>query len=220
MTSYSQAVAPKNPNGTSITTNIDSRIMKAAEANNTIVATHSVAVSSTQDVAQWYAINVSSGTPTLSQQGRVSAGANTYITYPGIDINSSGSIGMSYMQSGTDTTNDYMSMWVTGRVSSDAAGTMETPVIVPNGTGLANYTDFANPHRAGDLSGINVDPVDGSFWAANEFANTQATANWGTAVANFAPSAPANSADMAVTRDRSFSDHGGHQRNLHHHADQ
>src|SRR5262249_2724464 len=36
-------------------------------------------------------------------------------------------------------------------------------------------------------------------WAANEFANTQATANWGTAIANFAPSTPANSADLAVT---------------------
>jgi uncharacterized repeat protein (TIGR01451 family) len=72
-------------------------------------------------------------------------------------------------------------------------------VRVPNGTGVANYTDFASPHRAGDLSGINVDPTDGSFWAANEFANTQAIANWGTAVANFAPSTPANSADVAVT---------------------
>src|SRR5262249_50140719 len=101
--------------------------------------------------------------------------------------------------SGTDTSTDYLSMWVTGRVPSDAAGTMETSVMVPAGTGQANYKDFTTGGRAGDLSGINVDPVDGTFWAANEFANTQATANWGTAVANFAPSTPANSADMAVT---------------------
>ena len=74
MTPYSGVVSPLNPNGTAITNNIDSRIMKAAEANNTIVATHAVSVSSTQDVAQWYAIDVSSGTPTLCQQGRVSAG--------------------------------------------------------------------------------------------------------------------------------------------------
>ena len=199
VTAYSQAVAPTNPNGTSITTNIDSRIMKAAEANNTIVAAHTVAASSTQDVAQWYAIDVSTGTPALAQQGRVGAGNNTYVTYPGIDINPSGAIGMSYIKSGTDTSTDYMSRLVTGRVASDAAGTMQTPVKVPNGTGLANYTDFASPHRAGDLSGINVDPADGSFWAVNEFANSQATANWGTAVANFLPSLPANSADMAVT---------------------
>jgi uncharacterized repeat protein (TIGR01451 family) len=199
VTPYSGVVLPLNPNGTGITNNIDSRIMKAAEANNTIVVTHAVGASSTQDAAQWYAVNVASGTPTLAQQGRVSAGANTYITYPSIDINASGQIGMTYMKSGTDTSTDYLSMWVTGRVSTDATGSMETPVIVPAGAGVANYHDFTSGGRAGDLSGINVDPVNGTFWAANEFANNQATANWGTAIANFAPSAPANSADMAVT---------------------
>jgi uncharacterized repeat protein (TIGR01451 family) len=199
VTPYSGVVNPLNPNGTVITNNIDSRIMKAAEANHTIVATHAVSISSTQDVVQWYAIDISSVTPTLSQQGRVSAGANTYIIYPGIDINASGQIGMSYMKSGTDTSTDYLSMWVTGRVSTDGSGTMETPVVVPAGTGQANYHDFTTGGRAGDLSGINIDPVDGSFWAANEFANTQSTANWGTAIANFAPSLPANSADMAIT---------------------
>jgi uncharacterized repeat protein (TIGR01451 family) len=198
VTPYSQVVYPKNPNGTIITNNIDSRIMKAAESNNTIVATHAVSVSSTQDVAQWYAFDVSSGTPTLSQQGRIDAGLKTYIVYPGIDINSSGQIGMSYMKSGTDTTTDYLSMWVTGRASTDASGSMQTPVIVPNGTGLTNYSDPYS--RAGDLSGINVDPVDGSFWAANEFANKQALANWGTAIANFAPAGPPSKADLAVTK--------------------
>src|SRR5262249_48741205 len=85
VTAYSGVVAPRNPNGTLITNNIDLRIQKAAEANNTLVATHAVSISSTQDVAQWYAIDVSGGTPTLAQQGRVSAGANTYVVFPGID---------------------------------------------------------------------------------------------------------------------------------------
>jgi uncharacterized repeat protein (TIGR01451 family) len=198
VTAYSGAVFPKNPNGNVITNNMDSRILKSAEANNTIVATHTVSVSSTQDVVQWYAFNVSSGTPTLAQQGRVSAGANTYLFFPSIDINSSGQFGMTYMKSGTDTSSDFMSMWVTGRVSSDPSGTMQTPVIVPAGTGQTNYHDFSSGGRAGDLSGINVDPADGSFWAANEFANTQATADWGTAIANFSPGAVAGSADLGV----------------------
>jgi uncharacterized repeat protein (TIGR01451 family) len=203
VTAYSSIVTPKNPNGSVITNNIDSRILKAAEANHVLVATHAVAISSTQDVIQWYAIDVS-GTPTLSsssaQQGRVSAGANTYLFYPSIDINSSGQIGMTYMQSGTDTSSDFMSTWVTGRISTDAVGTMETPVLVPAGAGQANYKDFSSGGRAGDLSGISVDPVDGSFWAANEFANTQATANWGTAIANFSlSSGTTTSADLAVT---------------------
>jgi uncharacterized repeat protein (TIGR01451 family) len=198
VTPYSGVVSPLNPNGTTLTTNIDSRMQKAAEANNTLVAAHSVSISSTQDVIQWYKVDLSSGTPTLADQGRVSAGNHTYLTYPAIDINTSGQIGLTYMQSGTDTSTDYMSMYVTGRNTSDPAGTMETSVRVPAGTGQANYSDFTGSGRAGDLSGINVDPSDGSFWASNEFANTEGTANWGTAVANLTVSNPLPSTDMAV----------------------
>jgi len=197
--SYSGLVVPLNPNGTGITNNIDSRILKAAEANNTIVATHSVSVSSTQDDARWYSIDVSSGTPTLIDQGDVSAGNNTYLYYPAIDINPAGNFGMTYMRSGTDSSTDFMSMYVTGRTPSDAKGTMEASVIVPAGAGQANYHDFTGTGRAGDLSGINVDPSDGSFWAANEFANTEATANWGTAIANFTVASTTTSADLSVT---------------------
>jgi PKD repeat protein len=185
VTPYSALVNPLNPNGTAVTGNIDSRIQKAAAWNGTLVAAHAVAASSTQDVIQWYAFNVSGDAPTLSQQGRVSGGTNTYCVYPAIEINAAGDIGLTYMESGTDTPSNYLSMYITGRVATDPAGTMQTAVLVPAGRGQANYTDFANPQRAGDLAGINVDPVDGSFWAANEFANTEASANWGTAIANF-----------------------------------
>jgi uncharacterized repeat protein (TIGR01451 family) len=198
VTAYSGVVHPLNPNGTAITTNIDSRIQKSSEANGLLVAAHAVSISSTQDVIQWYVVNVS-GTPTLQQQGRVNAGANTYLTYPAIDINASSNIGLTYMRSGNDTSTDYESMYVTGRTTSDAAGTMEASVLVPSGAGQANYHDFSSGGRAGDLSGISVDPSDNSFWAASEFANSDATANWGTAVANFNLSNPLGNADMAVT---------------------
>jgi uncharacterized repeat protein (TIGR01451 family) len=196
---YSAVVFPLNPNGTVITNNIDSRIQKAAEANGILVAAHSVSVSSTQDVVQWYEVNVSGATPTLQDQGRVSGGANTYLTYPAIDINASGTIGVVYEKSGTDTSTDFLSVNITGRLSSDPAGSMETPVVVPAGAGQANYHDFSGGGRSGDLSGISVDPGDGSFWGASEFANTEATANWGTAVANFTLSNPLGAADVAVT---------------------
>jgi hypothetical protein len=179
-----QSVPPLQPDGSVITPNIDSRILKVAEGNNTLVATHAVAVSSTQDAAQWYSIDVSTGTPALSQQGDVSLGDHTYAYYPGIDINASGDIGMSFMDSGT-AAGKFMSMYVTARAPTDPSGQMETPVLVPAGAGQAIYHDFGSTRRAGDLSGINVDPSDGSFWAVNEFANMEATANWGTAVANF-----------------------------------
>jgi uncharacterized repeat protein (TIGR01451 family) len=199
VTPYTSEVAPLNPNGTTVTTNIDARIQKSSLANHTLVAAHSVGVSSTQDAIDWYKIDVSSGTPVLSDQGRVGFGTKTYLTYPSIDINPSNQIGMTYMKQGNDTSTDFVSMYLTGRNPGDAAGTMETPVLVPSGTGVGNYHDFTGAGRSGDLGGINIDPNDGSFWAANEFANTDSTANWGTAVANFTLSSPLPSTDMQVT---------------------
>jgi hypothetical protein len=169
---------PLNPDGTAINDGTGSRIMKAGEFNNIIVATHTVLVSATELDAQWYAIDVSGATPAfqlvggVANVGRIGFGANTYIDYPGIDINSAGQIGLSFDESDTvggaanSATKGFWSTFVTGRKPTEAAGTMEASVLVPAGTGSGNVTD-----RAGDFSGMNVDPVNGTFWAANEFGN-------------------------------------------------
>jgi hypothetical protein len=185
---FSGVQRPLQPDGSTITGIIQSRIEKAAESNNTLVAAIALGGSSTQDVIQWYKIDVSSGTPVLSDEGQVDAGPNTYLVYPAIDINSSGDIGLTYTRSGTDSATDFMSAYVTGRTPSDPPGTMETPIIVPAGTGTVNDT---HDGREGDLSGISVDPVDGSFWAATEFATPSTVfhqGSWGTSIANFRPS--------------------------------
>jgi hypothetical protein len=187
-----------NPDGTKITVptpttpaNGGTIIMKAAEANNLIVASQQTGVGTTENDARWYEFNVSDiNNPTLVDQGNVSAGNNTYLMYPGIDINADGDIAMSYIRSGTDTSTDYMSVWVTGRKSSDPAGTMETPVLVRAGD--SNNLDT----REGDLSGINVD-ADGTFWIANEFARLT---TWGTEIAHFAIGPKAFIDDNGVLR--------------------
>src|SRR5262249_32057578 len=57
--------------------------------------------------------------------------------------------------------------------------------------------------REGDLSGINLDPSDGSFWAATEYATLSsvfAQGSWGTAVANFTVSPlVTTTADLSLT---------------------
>jgi uncharacterized repeat protein (TIGR01451 family) len=92
-----------------------------------------------------------------------------------------------------------MSGYITGRLSSDAAGTMETPVLIPAGTGTVTNSDG----REGDLSGINLDPSDGSFWVSQEFATHSSqfnTGSWGEAVANFTvAAATTGTADLALT---------------------
>jgi hypothetical protein len=186
--SYSGVVYLKQPDGTNVTTNIDSRIMKVAEQGGKLVATHAIAKSSTQDDARWYLVDVSGATPTLKDQGDVvssTTGAgtnNVYDYYPGIDINANGDIGMSFMQSGTGA-GQFMSVYVTGRNAGDTAGTMQTPVLVQ--AGAKNYRDFAYPNqRAGDLSGISVDSDD-TFWIANEYATSATSTNWGTTIGHF-----------------------------------
>jgi hypothetical protein len=185
---YSQAVPPLQPNGSAIGANVDSSIQKVAEQNGLLVAAQTVSDSAgDEDNIQWYVIDVSSGTPELAQQGDVSGGSGVYDAFPSIDINPQGAIGMTFIQSGTGT-GQYMSMYVTGRLSTDAPGTMAAPLLVQ-----AGQTNYADPQGGleGDVSGISVDS-DGSFWAANEFANTETktstgslNANWGTAIAHF-----------------------------------
>jgi uncharacterized repeat protein (TIGR01451 family) len=205
VTSYSEVKAPLQPGGTSITTNIDSRIQKASynvvSGVDTLVAAHAVSnTAGDRDKVQWYRITISGGVPSLADQGDVDSGANTYDVYPAIDIGPDGTIGMGYTRSGTDTSTDFMSGYITGRLTTDTAGTMETPVLIPKGTGSAVDTLDG---REGDLSGINIDPSDGSFWVSQEFetfSNAFATGSWGEAIANFTLGATSTgSADLSLT---------------------
>jgi hypothetical protein len=75
----------------------------------------------------------------------------------------------------------YMSMYVTGRAPSDTAGRVQTPVLVQ--AGLGTYLGS----RAGDFSGVGIDPATGKFWAASEYSRG-GSLYWGTAVANFSVS--------------------------------
>ncbi len=167
--SYNSVNTPLNPDGSVIVPGPngvpDTRILKAAENNNDIVACQSVGVNSNEDDARWYEFNVSNiNSPYLVQQGNVGYGANTYIVYPGIDINSAGDIGMGFTKVGNDTTTDYMSTYITGwNPAIDSTGNMETPLQVKAGD--SNNT----VGRMGDFSGINLDPYDGTFWVNDEY---------------------------------------------------
>jgi hypothetical protein len=176
--SYDPINHPLNPDGSVITTNIDTRIMKAAEnVNGELVACHAVGYNSNEDVARWYEFNVSNpNSPSLIQQGAVGFGPNTYTVYPSIDINTNGTIALGFSKSGTDFSTDYMSAYVTGHDALDGSGVNENPVEIKAGT--TNNLDG----REGDFSGINVDPTDSTFWVADEYSML---GSWGTEVAQF-----------------------------------
>jgi hypothetical protein len=145
-----------------------------------------------QLVAQWYAFDVSSGTPTFQivggspNVGRIGFGNNTYVFEPSININPSGEIGLGFMESDTvggavnAATGGFISTFVTARLSGDPAGSMDAPVLVPAGTGTAVING-----RIGDFSGVAVDPQNGTFWHVNEFGGFGGP----TDIANFTPEA-------------------------------
>src|SRR5262249_12071125 len=104
---------------------IPQEMQKAAEWNNTLVAVHTAGLDpqvqqdgtqkATRDVAQWYAINVSTGTPTLTANGQVdprvgdingNPPTDAHAYNPSIDINRAGIIGINYLRSGRDTLPD------------------------------------------------------------------------------------------------------------------
>ena len=165
-----------------ITTN-DSRMLNAEWRNNQLAAVQDVGIAGdSQAHARWYVFDTSSA-PTLSQQGTIGVGSGSHSYYPSIAIAPDGDLGMTFIQSSA---NEYMSMYVTGRTSADPANTMQTPVLAKAGQAPYGANFDSSPFRAGDYSGITIDPSDGTFWAANEYAKTPVDprANWGTFITN------------------------------------
>jgi hypothetical protein len=155
----------------------DTRILSVALRNGRLVTAHTVGLNSVA-TAVVNEFNVSGSSPSLTQTITIAPGSGINTYYPSVDINSAGDLGVTYMESSSS---EMVSMYVGGQVT--AGSPLQTALAQ---AGLADYTAFdGSPHRAGDYSGITVDPVDDSFWAANEYATAATSDNWGTHIRNF-----------------------------------
>lgn len=153
----------------------DARILNAAWRGGRLVASQTVAGLFAAH-ARWYELNTNGAVPTLTQSGEINAGLLVSTYFPSIEVNAAGDLGLTYMQSSF---RQYVSVYVTGQKLRAAPGTLQTGVLVHAGVGTYLGT------RGGDYSGISVDPVDDTFWAANEYSRSSLDL-WGTWVANFA----------------------------------
>jgi autotransporter-associated beta strand protein len=186
-TDYYVAVAPYTitpfPGDTQgqVTTTLDTRILNVDWRNGQLAVAQDVGIGSDIDVhAAWYLLSTSGSRPTLLQQGAIAPGSGVDTYMPSVALGTDGGIGMTYIESSPT---ENMSMYVTGRLTTDPSGTMETPVLVKSGE--MNYQGT----RAGDFSSVMVDPTSGTtYWAANEYAITTtdlSLPNWGTWIAEF-----------------------------------
>jgi autotransporter-associated beta strand protein len=182
VTPYTISPFPEDPLA-QITTAIDTRILSLdwRKATGHMVACQNVGLDADNNVhARWYLLSTAGTAPALMDEGDTNpgGGADTYM--PSAALTDADTIGMTYLESSLS---ENMSMYVTGRSASDAAGTMETPKLAVAGAESYNGT------RAGDFSGCQLDPITGtSFWACNEYAISgldPSIPNWGTWISNF-----------------------------------
>ncbi len=121
-----------------------------------------------------------------------SSNGGRWYTYPSVSVNSAGDMLSGFTKLESD---GYAGGAYAMRLSGDAAGTTQDPVVFKDGE---DYYDKASSGRTrwGDYSHVAVDPLDDiSFWTMQEYARPRAaptvfstTAKWGTWVAKVAPS--------------------------------
>ncbi len=138
------------------------------------------AVTSGSSVAvRWYELYDPAGTVTLNQQGTF-APDSTFRWMGSMAEDKNGDIGLGYSASSSSI---HPAVRFTGRVPSDASGTMESEasIIEPSGsqtTGLSRW---------GDYTAMQVDPSDDcTFWYVDQYEQTSGTYNWHTSISSFA----------------------------------
>jgi hypothetical protein len=139
-----------------------------------VVTNHSVGPRASP---RWYEIR-SPLTPTIFQQGTLTD-CCTYRWAGSIAQDRVGDMALGYSFSNTGT---YPGIAYTGRVPTDAAGTMESEAILMNGGG----SQLAN-RRWGDFTAMRLDPADDcTFWYTNQYLKTNGSFNWSTHIGSFA----------------------------------
>jgi hypothetical protein len=151
-------------------------------AHESLVVTHSVTVSGRKHTSvtgvRWYELRNPNGTPTVFQQGTFSPNSNSR-WMGSIAMDKVGDIALGYSESSSSL---FPSIAYTGRVPTDALGTMEAENLVFQGSG----SQTGALHRWGDYSSMSVDPVDDcTFWYTTEYLKATGSFNWSTRIISF-----------------------------------
>ena len=147
-------------------------------AHESLVVNHSVTVGTTASGVRWYEVRSPGGTPTLFQSGTFSPDASSR-WMGSIAQDQQGNMLLGYSASSSTLR---PSIYYTGRLVSDAPGTMQSETLLTAGVG----SQTGGLSRWGDYSAMTIDPVDDcSFWYTNQYLKTTGSFNWSTRIGSF-----------------------------------
>ena len=159
-----------------------------SDGHEALLVNHSVRVGSKRTgitSVRWYELRnptgstMAAGTPVVYQQGTLSTSDGIHRWMGSIAMDKVGDIALGYSASSSSI---FPSIRYTGRVPTDALGSMQAEAVIKAGGG----SQTGALHRWGDYSAMTVDPVDDcTFWYTNEYLKTTGSFNWSTWIYSF-----------------------------------
>src|SRR6202521_484280 len=164
--------------------------------HQTWLVSHSVTAGSSVG-ERWYEFHAPENSTSLSvfQQGTF-APDSSYRWMGSIAMDSAQDIALGYSISSSSPSMS-PSISYTGRVSSDALGTMESEAQIVAGTGSQSFA----AHRWGDYTSMAIDGADDcTFWYTNQYYMVTAQFDWSTRLASFKfPSCGSTTPDFSLS---------------------
>lgn len=199
--SFSIATSVIGPNAaqpgtsTTLTTN-DNRVESVVWESNSLWASWNDACipsgdSATRTCLRLVQATTSGATATKVQDFDFSASGQYYF-YPAV-TSYQGQLAVSF---GRSSSSIYPSAMATGRTSSDALNTLQTPAVIRAGTTADTST------RYGDYFGAATDPsptAASTFWVAGEYRKSTTFQNWNTVIGQLAAFSAPGSFDFSVS---------------------
>jgi hypothetical protein len=154
---------PAVPSGLEMGFQISTAVVRQHKTETYLYSAKSHNVSAVHTVIRWWKIRVTdawaNGQLQMSQQGDYNPGLNLDVSYPHLDVDKDGNMGLSGMITGP---NQYASMFYTSRLVNDPPNTLRYPPIIWTQGNSTYFSDFgAGRNRWLDYSGCQVDPSDG-----------------------------------------------------------
>ena len=150
--------------------------------HQSLVVNHAVKTSVAAAGVRWYEIRNPNGTPSVFQHGTLTSGS-TSLWMGSIAMDKVGDMALGFSESSSAI---HPKIAYTGRVPSDALGTMEGIATIFSGAGSQTGGTQNGGSRWGDYSSMAIDPSnDCTFWYVNEYIPSNGLFNFHTRIASF-----------------------------------